>query len=101
MLSEKYNIKRKKVKINQLPFSFDKLLRLFHFTVAFNRNGETLKQEIIRMVVPPLKSPTISAYITVAIVETTHFESYTSAITILSVLVQIKNPPVFLLKHHV
>lgn len=51
--------------------------------------------------VPELKSPTISVYITVAIAETTHFESDTSAITILPVLAQIEDPPEFLLKHHV
>lgn len=51
---EKYDVS----KFNT-TFSFDKLLRLFHFTVVFHRNGETLKQEIIRMVVPELKSPTV------------------------------------------
>ena len=51
-----------------------------------------------------LKSPTIwikAPDRSAIIVETTHFESDTSAITILPVLAQIEDPPEFLLKHHV
>ena len=56
------------------------------------------------LIVPEMKSPTTWRYytcITVATVKETHFESNTSAITILPVLAQIEDPPEFLLKHHV